>query len=456
MTRSQALTYATAGELMFGRAAAPVSCGFDLVIGDGEVYPEVNFTLPPMTVDASQTDKILAQYHEMVSSVLGRLVTLDVPGAVIEFEHAPQMTDCVEIGKAVTEQTRALMREAYADNGLRTALRVTVCDIRDRDRPPQMRSGEATATMFESFRENARAGGDLLSIESTGGKEVSDRALMEADTQGLLFALGVLAPRDMHFLWKEIVSIANTEGVVPAGDTACAFANTAMVLADRNYIPNVLAAVVRAISSVRSLVAFEEGAVGPSKDCAYEGPVLKAITGCTISMEGKASACAHFSHMGNIAAAACDLWSNESVQNVQLLSGFAPEVFSEILAYDCRLMNQALASDTASTLQKLMVDSDVGRSVHALVVSPAVSVEIARAIVGQPTDFLRARSAGLAACQAIRTALAAETLTLAKREIPWLDRIEGALEAADDEHEVVGYGFDKYGESFAASEYGLS
>lgn len=42
--------------------------------------------------------------------------------------------------------------------------------------------------------------------------------------------------------------------------------------------------------------------------------------------------------VGNIAAAVCDLWSNESVQNTRLLSGYAPEVFSEILAYDCCLM----------------------------------------------------------------------------------------------------------------------
>jgi methanol--5-hydroxybenzimidazolylcobamide Co-methyltransferase len=32
----------------------------------------------------------------------------------------------------------------------------------------------------------------------------------------------------------------------------------------------VLAAVVRAMSAVRSLAAFEQGALGPSKDCAYE------------------------------------------------------------------------------------------------------------------------------------------------------------------------------------------
>jgi uroporphyrinogen-III decarboxylase len=43
---------------------------------------------------------------------------------------------------------------------------------------------------------------------------------------------------------------------------------------------------------------------GPSKDCAYEGPFLKAITGYPIAMEGAEAACAHSSPVGNIAKAA--------------------------------------------------------------------------------------------------------------------------------------------------------
>ncbi|NNE33952.1 MAG: hypothetical protein HKN13_01865, partial [Rhodothermales bacterium] len=301
----------------------------------------------------------------------------------------------------------------------------------------------------------ARAGADLLSIESTGGKEISDRALMEADIPALLVALGILAPRDMHFLWQEIVSISATEGVIPAGDTACAFANTAMVLADRQYIPNVLAAVVRAMSAVRSLVAFEEGAVGPSKDCAYEGPVLKAIAGCPISMEGKSSACAHFSHMGNIAAASCDLWSNESVQNVQLLSGSAPEVFTEILAYDCRLMNQSFRTGDQSGLQKLFVDSDVQQSVHALMVSPAASFSIAQAIVAESDEYLRTRSAGLTACHIIREAVKDDRLSLPTREINWLDRIESTLGECSDKEGIYDDVCERYHGSFLPAEYDL-
>jgi methanol--5-hydroxybenzimidazolylcobamide Co-methyltransferase len=87
-----------------------------------------------------------------------------------------------------------------------------------------------------------------------------------------------------------------------------------MVLAEQKLIPRVFAAVVRVAAVPRSLVAFEMGAIGPSKDCAYEGPYLKAIAGVPISMEGCTAACARLSPVGNIARAVCDCWSNESVQ----------------------------------------------------------------------------------------------------------------------------------------------
>ena len=196
--------------------------------------------------------------------------------------------------------------------------------------------------MRRSFELCVDAGADIVSIESIGGKEVHDYGLMYGDVPSILFALGVLAPRDVAWLWQRFPESAPSRGTaIPGGDTACGFANTAMQLAHQRMLPEVLAAVVRAMSAVRSLAAFENGAIGPSKDCAYEGPIIKAITGCPISMEGKSATCAHFSPVGNIAAAMCDLWSNESVQNIRLLSGNAPEAFAELLAYDCRLMNVA-------------------------------------------------------------------------------------------------------------------
>ncbi len=365
------------------------------------------------------------------------------------------MTDILEMGVKITEQTKSLMKKYFDEHNLKSALRVTICDIREEMRPPLIRTGDGVKKVLDAFEMNAKLGADMLAIESIGGKEVHDPALMEANIPGILLALGILAPRDMHFLWRKIVSIASKTHVIASGDTACGFANTAMVLADKQYIPSVLAAVVRAMSAVRSLVAYEEGAKGPSKDCGYEGPVIKAITGTPISMEGKTAACAHFSHMGNIAAAVCDLWSNESVQNVKLLSGFAPEVFTEILAYDCRLMNLASKNGLANNYQKLLVDSDEFKSVHAFIISPESSFKIAQAIVDEKDDFNRTHRAGLVACQLMREAVEAKNLVLSDREMNWLDRIQDDLELYTDEQKVLEYGNNNFGEKYLPDEYGI-
>ena len=66
----------------------------------------------------------------------------------------------------------------------------------------------------------------------------------------------------MKFLWKNISDICKANGSLPAGDSACGFGNTAMVLAERGMIPKVFAAVVRVATVARALAAFEEGAVG--------------------------------------------------------------------------------------------------------------------------------------------------------------------------------------------------
>jgi methanol--5-hydroxybenzimidazolylcobamide Co-methyltransferase len=181
------------------------------------------------------------------------------------------------------------------------------------------------------------------------------------------------------------------------------------------------------MSAVRTLASIEEGAVGPSKDCAYEGPVIKAITGTPISMEGKSAACAHFSPIGNIAEAMCDLWSNESVQNVRLLSGSAPEAFTEMLAYDCRLMNVASERGQALALRDWLTASDEWLNPQAAVLSPDATIAISRAIVAEKDDYRRTIAAGNAAVAILRDGVAGNGLVLSKKELHWLNRIEASL-----------------------------
>ena len=428
--RFDSLAIPDVNELVFGKAPRPVKCGFGLEIGAGTVFPEVNFTLPPIGISEETWPEILHEYEEMATNIVRRAVAMKVPGVVLEFELLPAMTEKPEWGAEVTTLLRRHLAAAYDQHKMPSALRVTPTDIRDQGKPPLLREGEPCDRLLRSFELTIAAGADIISVESIGGKEVHDRALMMGDMDAIVFALGVLCPADMRWLWKRIVRMCAQSGhAVPGGDSACGFANTAMQLAHQKMLPEVLAAVVRAMSAVRSLAAFEEGAVGPSKDCAYEGPVIKAITGTPISMEGKSAACAHFSPIGNIAEAMCDLWSNESVQNVRLLSGSAPEAFTEMLAYDCRLMNVASERGQALALRDCLTASDEWLSPQAAVLSPAATIAISRAIVAEKDDYRRTVAAGHTAVAIIRDGVAGNGLALSKKELQWLNRIEVALDA---------------------------
>ncbi len=221
-----------ADQLVFGRAIHPVTCGFDLTIGAGTVFPEVNFTLPPLSIEESTWRTVIEHYHEIAEAVVRRARALKVPGIMLEFELLPPMTERPEWGAEVTRLLHGHLAEANAAWGLRSALRVTPTDLRDKDHPPLLRSGAAWEAVCRSFEACADAGAHVLSIESVGGKEVHDQALLFGDVRGLVFALGVLGTRDMEYLWDAIVKVCRARpGVLPGGDTACGFGNTAMQLA---------------------------------------------------------------------------------------------------------------------------------------------------------------------------------------------------------------------------------
>jgi methanol--5-hydroxybenzimidazolylcobamide Co-methyltransferase len=451
------LAIENANDLVFGVAPRPVRCGLGLEIGAGKVYPEVNFTLPTMSLTDETWPEVRAHYEEIARQVVARMTRLTAPGLVLEFELLPAMTERPEWGAELTGILKRRLEDAHGKTGLPCALRVTPTDIREKTKPPQMRRGEACEQLFRSFELNLAAGADILSIESIGGKEVHDKALVMGDIPGIAFALGVLSPRDMAWLWRRIREICDVRpGAVAGGDSACGFANTAMQLAGQKMLPETLAAVIRAMSAARALTAFEQGAVGPSKDCAYEGPIMKAIAGVPISMEGKSAACAHFSSVGNIASAMCDLWSNESVQNVRLLSGNAPEAFAELLEYDCRLMNAASASGQARALRDLMTLSDEWLSPQAAVLSPAATIEIASAIVSRTDPYERTVAAGKAAVDILNRGRRAGKLTLSRKEETWLKRIEEALGQLPDDWRELRAAIDpQYGDLYDKESYGL-
>lgn len=251
-TGYHSLAFSDPAHLLFGMAPHPVECGFGLRIGAGLVFPEVNFTLPPLTIEAATWLEVVGHYEEIARAVVRRAVALRAPGVVLEFELLPAMTENPHWGAEITRLLKRHLAEAYAAHGLRSALRVTPTDIRDQGKPPALRSGAPCEKLLQSLELCVEAGADIASIESVGGKEVHDQALMYGDVRGIVFALGVLAPRDMAWLWDNINRICRTSRTaVPGGDTACGFANTAMQLAGQKLLPEVLAAVIRAMSAAQ-------------------------------------------------------------------------------------------------------------------------------------------------------------------------------------------------------------
>ena len=194
--------------LKFGVALNPVRCGNDLVIGGGEVYPEINFTLPSMVLDAQTWPTAVSHYDQIASMVFRAARRMKLAGLVVEFELLPPMTENPIWGSEITQLLAGALRKAHETCSLRSALRVTPVDLHDAIRPQQLRSGTMWEAMRRAFHACAAAGADILSIESVGGKEFHDEAMMYGGIPGIIFALGVLAPRDMAFLWDEIVRIS--------------------------------------------------------------------------------------------------------------------------------------------------------------------------------------------------------------------------------------------------------
>ncbi|HEX7715134.1 MAG TPA: methyltransferase MtaB domain-containing protein [Bacillota bacterium] len=429
------LAYHTPEDMLFGRAPRPVTGRNGMVIGGGTVYPEINFTLPPMPVESGTIPDILKEYRQIIQGVCERAVVLHSPGIVVEVELLPPMTVHPQWGLDVVKVVKDTLISYEAKQGLKSLLRVTPNDTREMKRPPLLYSGLYWENMLVTFEESAKAGADFLAIESTGGKEICDDALMNGDIASVIFALGVLGAYDMKRLWQEIVAIATKYNCIASGDTACGFGNTAMILAEQGYISKVFAAAVRVATVPRSLIAYEAGAVGPSKDCAYEGPYMKVIAGVPIAMEGKSSACAHLSPLGNIAGAICDLWSNESVQNIKLLGGMAPTVSMEQLIYDTRLMNQASQEgfEAAVMLRDWMVESDSRFDPQAYVLRPDFVFQVSRELMTAADPYRRTKKAVSTALQLLREGVDEGRLALSKREQPYLERLSEQLAGLPDD-----------------------
>lgn len=397
MELSNSMAYSSAEEMIFGIALKPVETRRGLKIGGGYVIPEL---VPHPRSGSEKTIKtLLREFERANGDALERCVSVGHPRVVIENEHVFQMTHNPEWGEGIAAQTVQQMDEYKEKYGLEAAYRSTIADIRKPDMV-HMRDSDRVRKILESFDACAQHA-DMVAIESMGGKEIFDYSIIRSDIAGLLFSQAVLGGRDMEWLWRQIVGIAQKHGCIASGDTDCAQANTAMFMAGgflSKDIPHTLAALSRAIGVSKTLVAYECGATGPGKDCAYENPIIKAITGVPISTEGKTSACAHSALCGNVMAAVCDLWANEAVEYHALFGGTTPAVFVEMLGYDAALMNTSIALGYEKQLQACLVNSDRYRDPQSFILCPDNAWAIGKAITDNPESLYARARAGAIRC----------------------------------------------------------
>jgi methanol--5-hydroxybenzimidazolylcobamide Co-methyltransferase len=123
-------------ELRFGVSPKPLATLHGLNIGGGTVYPELNFTLPPMLVEKTTMPEVRTQYQQIITGALQRAVELEAHGLVVEFETLPPMTENPAWGVELTRILLDAMAEAQAKHGLKSVLRITPNDMREMERPP--------------------------------------------------------------------------------------------------------------------------------------------------------------------------------------------------------------------------------------------------------------------------------------------------------------------------------
>ncbi len=68
------LAISNPADLRFGVSPKPLTTRHGLTIGGGLVYPEINFTLPPMFVNESTMPEVRTQYQQIITGALQRAV----------------------------------------------------------------------------------------------------------------------------------------------------------------------------------------------------------------------------------------------------------------------------------------------------------------------------------------------------------------------------------------------
>ena len=436
---SYRMAYASAEDMVFGHSRRPLSYGYGIRVGAGRVVPESNYA--PRAGTEKDPERLRKEFVDYITKdVLNRCVNLGFPDVQLETEWISQMGQDPAYAIQVVIDQKEMCQIYHAEYGINVAVRHTVPDLRECERG--LLKGMDTGRRYpEHLIESAECacsnGADVLSVESLGGKEVTDYATTQGDIIAYLFGAGILGSADVEMLWKELVPICRRYRTVPGGDSGCASSNTAMFLAGGfldNDVQRTFSAVCRCISASRTMVACECGATGPGKDCAYESIIVKAVNGLPISQEGKNSQCAHSDLQGNLMAQCCDLWSNESVEYHPEFGGTSVQCWTGMIGYECSLMNTATSVGRAKVLRDLYMISDRRRSPEAYLMAFDNAWRIGRAMASYGSDrYMRAKAAALEGTRLLLEGYGGKEIELTRKQLETLYRIQRDLESLPDD-----------------------
>ena len=464
-TKFTKMAYDNPDDMLFGHAKKPISYGLGIKVGAGRVIPELNYAPRPGT--EKSVERITKEYVNYISKdAITRALTLGFPDLQLETEWIAQMGTVPGMGASVVAGQKAITEKYHKEYGINLAVRHTIPDQREAEQG--LRGGMDKKFGYpEKFIECCEIacenGADVLSVESVGGKEFADYAVTHGDITAFLFGVGYLGSIDMEHIWTDMVSIAKKNKVIAGGDTYCSGANTSMFMAGGlldNDVQRTFSAITRCIAAARTMVAEECGATGPDKDCGYEGPIIKAITGMPAAQEGKNCQCAHADLQGNLIAQCADLWSNESVEYHPEFGGSSVQCWLGSLGYEVALMNTAIATGQAKILRDLYMTTDRTRGPEGYILAYDNAWRVGKAIASEGNNYyLRAKAGALEGAKIIKEGYDKKELILTKKQLDMINKITKDLEALpDDEDKFYDYCSKKYKEdvpNFNPKSYGF-
>lgn len=409
-------------DLIFGHAKNPVEVGWEQKIGYGNVVPNI---------------KIADDDKKAVKEICSRVQSSGLPAIQIEIENVTKDSAALA---AATEQLEKL----HEDVGTKASIMVSVDD--NRVEKEGLRESDADVAIDEILETSAQNGASILSMETIGGADVCEFGIKKADARAILYGIGVLGSIDMEYMWTKISDIAGKNNVAPGGDSATAQANTLMYKAGGltdEKVAHTLAAVTRAMAAVRSLMAIECGATGPTKDAAYENPIVKAISGVPISAQPRNADSGNSVLTSNLSASVCDVWT-EDLDN---------------LGNAASLMNTATQIGTDKELRATYALADKYRDPQSVILSYDNAYKIGEAIVAEDGAYARTAAAAAKAVELINEAIDDKKLYITKFERDSLDAADKTVEQLPDkEKKFLKTCLKRYGKKVKThdpAQYGL-